>query len=104
MMLRYSCKRCGEQLFTDDDLVDHSRFQDKDTLVCTSLFTNELEWIDAFGRNQGRIHCQRCKFCVGRFCWSGAPCSCGEWIRPAFQFHCTRVELRHQITLVPKQY
>ncbi|BAM80733.1 similar to dual-specificity protein phosphatase [Cyanidioschyzon merolae strain 10D] len=100
----YYCKRCGEVLFSAKDLVGHSNGRDQQSGTCTSLFTEPLDWVDAVGRNQGRIYCQRCTFCVGRFCWSGMPCSCGEWVRPAFQFHSARIEVRGVVKLVPKQH
>lgn len=60
---------------------------------CTSVFTNAVpDWASGAEGNSGRITCPKCNAKVGSFVWSGASCSCGEWITPSFQFQLARVD------------
>lgn len=60
---------------------------------CTSVFTNALpDWASGAEGNSGRFTCPKCKAKIGCFVWSGASCSCGEWITPSFQFQLARVD------------
>lgn len=60
---------------------------------CTSVFVEDMpEWADSVAGNEGRLNCPKCKSKVGGFAWSGAPCSCGKWVTPAFQFQLSRID------------
>lgn len=60
---------------------------------CSSVFTSEMpEWAEGAAGNDGRLMCPKCSARVGSFSWSGAPCSCGKWVTPAFQFQLSRVD------------
>lgn len=67
---------------------------------CSSVFTAEApDWTQDVAGNDGRISCPNCKARVGSFSWSGAPCSCGRWITPAFQFQLSRIDPKGIVTL-----
>jgi hypothetical protein len=60
---------------------------------CTSVFIGEPPgWEPCEAGNEGRFSCPKCESKVGSYLWSGASCSCGEWITPSFQFHLARVD------------
>lgn len=60
---------------------------------CTSVFTHSVpDWAASTQGNSGRFTCPKCKAKIGNFVWSGASCSCGEWITPSFQFQLARVD------------
>lgn len=67
---------------------------------CSSVFVAETpDWAEDITGNEGRISCPKCKARVGSFSWSGAPCSCGRWITPAFQFHLSRIDPKGIVSL-----
>lgn len=67
---------------------------------CSSVFTAEApNWAEDLEGNSGRISCPKCKARVGSFSWSGAPCSCGKWITPAFQFQLSRIDPKGVVSL-----
>lgn len=68
---------------------------------CSSVFLTEApDWASgAVSANEGRFVCPKCHNRVGSFAWSGAPCSCGRWITPAFQFQLSRVDARRNLPL-----
>lgn len=69
-------------------------------LKCSSVFLAEApEWATTIKSNKGRFACPKCNARVGSFSWSGAACSCGRWVTPAFQFQLSRVDLRRDISL-----
>lgn len=60
---------------------------------CSSVFTAEApHWASELTDNDGRINCPKCSSRVGSYSWSGAPCSCGRWVTPAFQFQLSRID------------
>ncbi|GJP45254.1 hypothetical protein CLOM_g4665 [Closterium sp. NIES-68] len=56
---------------------------------CTSVFVEPLKWMGDVqsGQIEGKLSCSQCSTRLGYFNWSGAQCSCGEWVTPAFQLH-----------------
>lgn len=60
---------------------------------CTSVFLERAPtWAPCSDGNEGKLCCSKCKSKVGTYVWSGASCSCGEWITPSFQFQLARVD------------
>lgn len=61
---------------------------------CSSFFIEPMEWISGLndGRVEGRIECPKCYCKLGQYNWSGAQCSCGRWIAPAFMLHQKQVD------------
>jgi dual specificity phosphatase 12 len=53
-----------------------------------------MEWIDGLDQwnIEGRLDCPRCHTKLGSYCWSGAQCSCGRWVTPAFMLHRKQVD------------
>lgn len=67
---------------------------------CSSVFLSEApSWVDKLSDHDGRITCPKCRSRVGSFSWSGATCSCGRWVTPAFQFQLSRVDARRNISI-----
>ena len=61
---------------------------------CSSYFIEPMEWIHALqdGQLEGRVDCPNCMAKLGQYNWSGAQCSCGRWITPAFMLHRKQVD------------
>ena len=61
---------------------------------CSSYFIEPMEWIHALqdGQLEGRMDCPNCTAKLGQYNWSGAQCSCGRWITPAFMLHRKQVD------------
>lgn len=123
--VHYTCRKCATHLF-DSSAVLHkgsdghakhgigvsdvkAPWQAKQQVVqtgaggdCTSVFIEEPpEWANCHERNNGRLLCPRCKARVGSFSWSGAQCSCGRWVTPAFQFHLSRIDPKGLVIVMP---
>lgn len=118
-MTSFSCRRCRTVLFSSD-AISHSAASAGDTNAtrvstvktkwgrdasrvgtgaCTSVFLAEApNWADCEG-NQGGLNCPKCGARVGNYSWSGATCSCGRWITPAFQFPLAKVDPRGVVDL-----
>ncbi|CAN0207557.1 unnamed protein product [Ectocarpus sp. 13 AM-2016] len=75
--------------------------------VCTSVFTEALDWFGVAGRGQhsrhfahssGKICCPGkkgtvvCGSKLGAWSFDGINCSCGRLVKPAFQFTLSRIE------------
>ncbi|CAB1103618.1 unnamed protein product [Ectocarpus sp. CCAP 1310/34] len=75
--------------------------------VCTSVFTEALDWVGVAGRGRhsrhfshssGKICCPGkkgtvvCGSKLGAWSFEGFNCSCGRLVKPAFQFTLSRVE------------
>jgi len=94
----YLCRMCRTPLFVEDHLDSHSantkhtfekkrKDQKKTITECTSYFISEnLQWMDQLSEVEGKLSCPSCKYRVGSWNWAGMQCSCGTWVRPAFQF------------------
>jgi len=94
----YSCKLCRTILFDDNDVSVHSKpvapskashksilnIEDNN---CHCFFIQKKEWIDYSSSNKGKITCPKKTCCakLGFYSWSGAQCSCGKYVSPAFQ-------------------
>jgi dual specificity phosphatase 12 len=118
----YSCKRCGEQLFTKE-LVKHdgnTGGSEEEAGVsgakakwagtapaagnstCTSVFVESPpSWAGCSHENTGRLSCPKCSARVGAYAWSGSACSCGKWITPGFQFQLSRVDAKSTSKITP---
>ncbi|KAI9312175.1 hypothetical protein BX666DRAFT_1866685, partial [Dichotomocladium elegans] len=61
---------------------------------CSSYFIEPMEWMTNIteGQLEGRIDCPKCMAKLGQYNWSGAQCSCGRWITPAFMLHRKQVD------------
>lgn len=113
----YACRRCGERLFDASHVTHETLPGNRSENVtafgsnisrtkalwaetaaipnsgCTSVFTSEApEWASCGGANEGRVTCPKCQARVGNYAWSGAPCSCGKWVTPSFQFQLARID------------
>ncbi|CAN0216875.1 unnamed protein product, partial [Ectocarpus sp. 8 AP-2014] len=75
--------------------------------VCTSVFTEVLDWVGVadrgwhsrhFAHSSGKICCPGkkgtvvCGSKLGAWSLDGINCSCGRWVKPAFQFTLSRIE------------
>jgi hypothetical protein len=120
----FACGKCGERLFdradvshevgrTDDGAADSvsgvkakwGNAAKAAGVGCTSVFLTEPPVFAAFNQaNEGRVNCpnDKCAARVGSYSWSGAPCSCGKWVTPSFQFQRARVDIKGSVTL-PQQ-
>lgn len=100
---QYRCPQCRLILFKGENIIPHEatkvrKFAKKrrdfgspeDT--CSSFFTEQPEWLDATGRIKDVIYCPKCQYKLGHFNWVGGQCSCGEWVKPSFQFPISRVD------------
>jgi len=95
---------CRTPLFVEDHLDSHSantkhtfekkrKDQKKTITECTSYFISEnLQWMDQLSEVEGKLSCPSCKYRVGSWNWAGMQCSCGTWVRPAFQFVKSKVD------------
>lgn len=99
----FRCPQCRCPLFKGSDIIQHEatklrpiakkrkQFASKEN-GCHSYFVEKPEWLDATGRMNDTIYCPKCKIKLGHFNWYGSQCSCGEWIKPSFQFPKSRVD------------
>jgi hypothetical protein len=103
--VRYACRICRNILFGQDDLIEHNA--KASSKQCQSYFLlQSLPWMkpkasDSTSANNldndlretlGRLTCQKCQAKLGTWNWSGTPCSCGEWVVPAFQFPKSKID------------
>eukprot|EP01053_Blabericola_migrator_P011240 Blabericola_migrator_1__11239@NODE_6608_length_499_cov_45_071759_g4549_i0_p1_GENE_NODE_6608_length_499_cov_45_071759_g4549_i0NODE_6608_length_499_cov_45_071759_g4549_i0_p1_ORF_typecomplete_len135_score6_80DUF4764/PF15961_5/0_058zfAN1/PF01428_16/13zfAN1/PF01428_16/84_NODE_6608_length_499_cov_45_071759_g4549_i095478 len=110
----FRCKACGKQLFTENEIAEvHDQSAPEHQLrkgfpkkrgvqrwannsKCTSIHLDEATWFGMdfeAGNQEGPIYCPtvQCNKKVGRFCWHGLTCSCGQWTSPAFQIHVSKI-------------
>eukprot|EP00698_Gefionella_okellyi_P006473 TRINITY_DN15807_c0_g1_i2.p1 TRINITY_DN15807_c0_g1~~TRINITY_DN15807_c0_g1_i2.p1 ORF type:complete len:273 (+),score=25.63 TRINITY_DN15807_c0_g1_i2:247-1065(+) len=110
----YLCFKCRRCLFVEDNIVMHDqgkgqqafapRKREKSTTKlappeCTSWFVEPVAWMKLSVDNDGKIECPKCAARLGSYVWSGAQCSCGSWITPAFQV--TKSRLDTQTRAIP---
>lgn len=112
----YTCRKCGIRLFSESEILHEGTSDAPSDAIgvseakaswksqaehyqfgvggkCSSVFVAEApEWTSNVSGNEGRISCPNCSARVGAFAWSGAPCSCGKWVTPAFQFQLSRID------------
>eukprot|EP00123_Amoebidium_parasiticum_P022404 comp86682_c0_seq1/m.48487 comp86682_c0_seq1/g.48487 ORF comp86682_c0_seq1/g.48487 comp86682_c0_seq1/m.48487 type:complete len:296 (-) comp86682_c0_seq1:217-1104(-) len=106
----YRCKKCRRQLFIQRNTIEHESGKGQESFKwhkredpikaqqqlskCTSYFIEPLKWMGpvVVGVLDGKLSCPKCDSRVGSFNWSGAQCSCGAWVTPAFEVHCKRVD------------
>lgn len=62
--------------------------------ACTCVFVEPMEWMGSLEGSTGKLVCgnPRCRQKLGRFCWHGLSCSCGQWQSPAFQIHSASID------------
>ncbi len=131
-MVHYACRKCGATLFAADTITHCAGDGDASsaapatavssvktkwgraanrvgTAACTSVFLADApDWANGASGNNGPLKCPKCEVRVGNFSWSGATCSCGRWITPAFQFPLAKVDPKGAVNLAdiaraPKQ-
>lgn len=116
----FTCRKCRLVLFSGGEVahahgVVHSdtdgtvgnvkthwgRAARRDIKECTSVFTCEApDWVgEASTEHSGVLNCPKCSTRVGNFNWSGATCSCGRWVAPAFQFPLSKIDRKVAIDL-----
>ena len=99
----YRCPQCRISLFKSTDIIPHEATKLRDfankrrqfadgSNPCSSFFVEKPKWLDARGRMSDTIYCPKCNYKIGHFSWKGSQCSCGEWIKPSFQFPISRVD------------
>lgn len=102
-VILYRCPQCRVVLFKSTDIIPHEATKLRDFAnkrrqfadgnnPCSSFFVEKPNWLDARGRMSDTIYCPKCNYKVGHFSWKGSQCSCGEWIKPSFQFPISRVD------------
>ncbi|OMJ21303.1 Dual specificity protein phosphatase 12 [Smittium culicis] len=72
---------------------DHNRNEKTGRQLCTSAFTEPMEWMQTDGENSGRVSCPTCQAKLGQYNWSGSQCSCGKWITPSFKILYSHIDL-----------
>ncbi|XP_028988530.1 dual specificity protein phosphatase 12 [Betta splendens] len=104
--LSYRCRKCRRTLFRGSSILSHTvgkgalAFGHKKSsnntgdVQCTSYFIEPVQWMEQalLGVMDGQLLCPKCSSKLGSFSWSGAQCSCGRWVTPAFQLHRNRVD------------
>ncbi|KAI5068032.1 hypothetical protein GOP47_0016377 [Adiantum capillus-veneris] len=107
--LLYRCKKCRRIVACQENVLTHEqeggrlpvRKNDKGplwsevhTVECTSIFVEPMQWMTPVqeGGVLGKLSCASCNARLGSFNWSGAQCSCGTWVVPAFQLHKSRMD------------
>lgn len=118
----YTCRKCSHTLFSRSDVLHEGTpghtadgigvssakagwIHNRPTYcgvggTCSSVFMRDAPpWVTNVHANHGRILCPRCNAKLGSFAWSGAPCSCGKWVTPAFQFQLSRIDPRGIVQL-----
>ncbi|KAK9706775.1 hypothetical protein RND81_07G150900 [Saponaria officinalis] len=104
--LIYRCKKCRQIVASEENLVSHEQgdgeasFRGRKKSVepnapeCTAIFVEPLKWMLPVqeGYISEKLYCIGCKSKLGFFTWIGMQCSCGAWVRPAFQIIKSRVD------------
>jgi len=102
---KYCCRMCGTYLFNDTDLIAHEKGSGQTSFEwrkranseqpgCTSYFVQELTQFGETSGIEGKMTCPKCHSRFGGWNWSGAQCSCGIWVTPAFQVPKARVDVK----------
>lgn len=101
-MAVYACRACRKRLFLSDAIVAHERgkstFERKHGQYrtaqedCTSYFIETYTWMGDLMSLEGKLTCPKCTARVGSYSWAGMQCSCGTWVRPAFQIVKSKVD------------
>ncbi|XP_029930843.1 dual specificity protein phosphatase 12 isoform X1 [Myripristis murdjan] len=109
----YRCRKC-RTLFRGSSILSHpvgdgaSAFSHKKAgnftgnVQCTSYFIEPVQWMEQalLGVMDGQLLCPKCSCKLGSFSWCGDQCSCGRWVTPAFQLHCSRVDEIQQLSIL----
>lgn len=98
----YACRACRKRLFLGETLIAHEKgragFERKHGAQrsaqedCTSHFIETYTWMGDLMSLEGKLNCPKCSARVGSFNWAGMQCSCGTWVRPAFQVVKSKVD------------
>ena len=98
--MNYSCRICRAVLIDSEELLVKKHPIGDDGRPCSSYFLEETpSWFVNADVNitEGKIMCFQCQARVGNWNWSGAKCSCGIWVTPAFQFVCSKLDMRKKM-------
>ncbi|KNC78749.1 hypothetical protein SARC_08830 [Sphaeroforma arctica JP610] len=109
----YRCRSCRKELFAQKQAIPHETGKGQEaftwykrndrydknappTDMCSSHFLVPIKWmaqaIVGDGVYDGKLSCDNCSAKIGSFNWSGAQCSCGAWVSPAFQVNKAKVD------------
>ncbi|KAH8740954.1 hypothetical protein FG386_002500 [Cryptosporidium ryanae] len=97
----YRCKRCSSALFSDKHIIEHLQNKivnenngQNPYSECTSIFVLQMNWMEDFWMEKGKIICPnpKCDAKIGYYSWHGVRCSCGFWQTPAFQIHKSKID------------
>jgi len=104
----FACRMCRRVLFTDRHLVQHDvpaetaknfnsdfgkpRVVKSHVVSCTSHFITPVPSLGDFSNPDGKIVCPKCQSRLGTYVWSGAQCSCGQWVVPSLQIIKSKVD------------
>jgi hypothetical protein len=97
----FKCQQCRNTLFKSADVIPHLPDQTRKIAgkrreyggeQCTSYFIEKPDWLNALGRKSDTVYCPKCHYKIGHFSWIGCQCSCGEWVKPAFQIIKSRID------------
>jgi hypothetical protein len=74
---------------------DFSSLSLQNTSPCSLLFLSyaSIEWFDSSSMTEGRLDCPFCSSKIGKFCWSGGPCSCGMWSEGVLSLQRDKIDL-----------
>jgi len=106
----FTCRGCRTRLFDNTMLQSHTpevvatvTQANSANSSCTSWFLQEpLPWMasavtgGAGGELAGKLLCpgKACGAKLGAWAWSGAKCSCGQWVTPAFQLTRSKLDAK----------
>ena len=89
--MELSCKKCRVLLIGESSLCSGHAFANASK--CSSYYAMECPlWLISGGKTEGKMQCPNCQYKIGSWNWAGVQCSCGEWVTPGFQFHCSKVD------------
>jgi len=104
-LLVYTCRACRKRLFLSDAIIGHEfgvhNFDKKKGAPrpsfangrdCTSWWIETYRWMGPLNEIEGKLLCPKCSARVGSYHWAGMQCSCGTWVRPAFQVVKSKVD------------
>ncbi|XP_047332831.1 dual specificity protein phosphatase 12-like [Impatiens glandulifera] len=108
----YRCKKCHRLVALQENALDHvpgegensfgwrrrrhaCHLSKPEEFECSSIFVEPLRWMKLVeeGALEGKLFCNNCEGRLGCFNWSGIQCSCGSWIKPAFQLHKSKLDI-----------
>ena len=89
--MELSCKRCRKVLLTESQLIVGHGLSNSN--ICSAIYAIDCpEWLTISEQTEGKLQCPFCSCKLGYWNWAGIQCSCGDWITPGFQFHCSKTD------------